>query len=247
MLFIIFVTAPIAGFPAWAAQAPPEETAPFDAVKDRAEKFWTKAGELYRQILEQGPTGNAYAELAKLFFEDDKPIQARFYYELALSLNPENKEFKDQWKKVEKRIALLEKRFQEFNDIANTKNDITGFGSMAAIKFHQGYYREAFQIVQTAVDQYGDDPRIAPLRGSFNQEIQLLAQSVDVLYKQFQKMVDEGNNSKALESFGQMIFISLGNPQVFDLLKSIKESHPEAIQEESFLLLEEFTKLYPNG
>ena len=208
--------------------------------------IFQRAGELYKDLLLKGPSGKTYVELADLYFQGEKPVQAKFYIELAFALDPDNETLRMKVEEIQGRIDYLAERFATYTKKANTENDSHSFGSMAAIKFHQGFFVEAFNILRAGMTKYGEDAPFAHLGRTFQQDIKAQIKVLSELKQTFIQAQEAGDLEKSIEMVGQMTFLSLGNPDILTLLKSVMSANPEAVNEESYWLLDEFTKFYPN-
>jgi len=205
---------------------------------------WPLAGFHYSKLLLEGPSAEHYAELGRLFFEESYPKHARFYFELAAAIDPDNEDLKEDWKKAQDRISYLEDRFHTFSEKAAMENDPTYFGRLAAIRFHLGERREGIRILKNALQTTNRDPRLMPLVGTFQKQLQLEGQATQALYTEFKKAKEEKKLDRALNILGQINFVSLGHTQVVDVLNEAEEAFPGKINQESALLLMEFSRQF---
>lgn len=210
------------------------------------EKKKARAGEIYRELFSRGPNAELYGELARIFLEDEHPVQAKFYFELGISLRPEEPELRKGLERTRSRLDYLASQFAKYSDKANQENDPKGFGSMAAIKFHQGFHKEAITIIKNGVTLFGEDQRFAPLINAFQQDIQAQNEAMSTLNEEFKAIQAHKDVRKSLDIVGQMAFVSLGNPKLMLFLDGLKKAYPGSVNEESYYLFDEFTKAYPN-
>lgn len=230
------------------AQGPPMLTANDTDEKIRYDmrRNLVPAGTAYAQLLTDGPDAKQYEILGDLYFDEEKPHQSKFYYELALAQAPDSASAQAGLQRAVDRIAYLASRFQMYSDKANAGGDATNFGSMAAIKFHQGYQQQAFQIIKDAVSVYGRDSRVVPLAKTFQRDIEYRLTVLDELISRYRALDLASQGDQAVELLGQVAFVSFGNPDILPFFEELKKSRPELLDEESYLLLREFTNTYPN-
>lgn len=205
---------------------------------------WPLAGFHYSKLLLEGPSSSHYTELGRLFFEESYPKHASFYFELASAMDPENQDLKDEWQKAQDRINYLEERFHMFSEKAGTENDPTYYGRLAAIRFHMGDRREGIRILKNALRDYNRDSRLLPLVGAFQKQLQVEGQAAQALYGEFKKAKEQKNLERATNLLGQISFLSLGHTQVVSLLNEADEAFPGKINQESALLLMEFSRQF---
>ncbi len=210
------------------------------------EELKTRAGEVYRELFSRGPNADLYGELGRIYFEDEHPNQAKFYYELGVSLRPDDAELRKGLEEAQLRLDYLASQFAKYSEKANVENDPKGFGSMAAIKFHQGFHKEAIEIIKNGVTLYGEDQRFAPLVSAFQKDIQAQNETMAALNEEFKAIQPRKDVQKSLDIVGQMAFVSLGNPKLMLFLDGLKKVYPGSVNEESYHLFHEFTKTYPN-
>ncbi|CAM2066605.1 hypothetical protein SCOR_14600 [Sulfidibacter corallicola] len=204
------------------------------------------AGEIYFKLMKEGPAAEQYAALAEIFFDDSQPLPARFYYELAVAKDPENKALQEGLKKIEDRLTYLDQRFKHFTERSKNEKKPNAYGSMAAIKFHMGYRREGVEILQTAINNFGEDPRIAPLIRTFQTQVANDRAIILALNEGVQKSIENGDVDAALKLVGQMIFVSSGHPDIMAVVQSVEKTKPQSIHPETLALIEEFSKQHVN-
>lgn len=209
-----------------------------------ANPTWPEAGFHYSKLFTEGPSSNHYKKLGDLFFQESYPKHAIFYYELAASLDPDNSELKDAWKKAQDRLAYLEKRFHDFSQKAAEDSDPSYYGRISAIRFHLGDRRESLKILNNALQTFNNDRRLSPLVGAFQKQLQYETFAAQALVEEFQKALDEKKLDQAMNYLGQINFLSLGHIQVIRLLEMAEKTFPKGINEESALLLTEFSRQF---
>ena len=205
-----------------------------------------QAGEVYGLLLTQGPNADLYAGLGNLFFDEDRPIQALFYFDLAQSLKPENSVIKEDRNRVLQHLEHLEKKFETYNTELLKGQDLSRFNSMATIKFHMGYHNEAFGILNNALSMFGEDQRISSLVSTFKQGLDVQARVLAKLRGNYDQALGAADYKKALEYFGEMVFFSLGHPKVIPILGDLQKAAPALVNQESLELLKEFSLTYPD-
>jgi tetratricopeptide (TPR) repeat protein len=206
---------------------------------------WEIAGSIIKDLLVEGPDPALYAQLGELYLKDEKPEHARFFYASARALAPDNETFVEGWQKADGIVADLESKFIEYSESA-ANNEITSFGSMAAIRFHLGHQGEGIAILQDAIEIHGTDPRFAPLIQSFMRAVELRNQTMGDIYK---TMLVDGMKGlpfeELLTKYGQMVFIGLGNPRVVNVIEKIQSNRDEPMNPDVVHLLQEFAGNYP--
>lgn len=223
---------------------PPNGSGNFLAEEEVSNPNWPAAGFHYSKLLLDGPSAAHYQALGELFFSESYPKHASFYFELASTLDPQNEEVKAAWQKAQDRINYLEERFFEFSEKAGVDNDPTYFGRIAAIRFHLGDRREGIRILKDALGTFNRDGRLMPLVGTFQKQMQTEGYAVQGLYSQFQKALEAKDVKKATNLLGQISFISLGHTQILDLLEMTEKAFPKKLNEESAVLLTEFSRQF---
>jgi tetratricopeptide (TPR) repeat protein len=207
-------------------------------------KPWRDAAEEYGKLLQKGPSLAAYVALGDLYMDEGFAHHAKFYYELAMSQQGDQAKAQEKLEKATERIDFLQQRFEMFQSKAVNEKDITGYGSMAAIRFHLGFHNEGMLILRQAVDMYGNDQRVYPLIDTFNQQLQNQYGALNVLHQEFKSSLVRDDKDRAIHLFGQIAFGSLGHPDSFAMLKEIKNVYPDVLNEESFQLYSEFVNQF---
>lgn len=205
---------------------------------------WRAAADEYAKLIKDGPKLETYLALGDIYMDEGFHLHAKFYYDLALAQNGDSEDAEAKVAKAAERISYLEERFTLFQNKAMEQNDITGFGSMAAIRFHLGFHQEGMSILRNAVETYGMDQRVYPLIDTFNQQLETQYGALGVLHKEFKASLVNDEKEKAVSLFGQIAFGSLGHPDSFVMLKEIKNVFPELVNEESFQLYNEFVNQF---
>lgn len=205
---------------------------------------WREAADEYAKLIKDGPKLETYIALGDIYMNEGFHHHAKFYYDLALAQDGNSEDAQAKVKKAAERIAYLEERFTMFQNKAMEDKDITGFGSMAAIRFHLGFHQEGMSILKNAVDTYGMDQRVYPLLNTFNQQLETQIGALGVLHKEFKASLVNDEKEKAVSLFGQVAFGSLGHPDSFVMLKEIRNVFPDLVNEETFQLYNEFVNQF---
>lgn len=213
----------------------------------QSQKAREVAGPLFAQLLLEGPTAERYAKLASVFYEDSQPLPARFFYEMALGLDSENKTIQTDYQVVLDQLKHLDGRFLHFSQLSQKEDQITHFGSMATIKFHMGYRAEGLAILRDAVRVHGEDPRIFPLIGTFKQQIMADRHTVQMLNQDLDFAVKRGEAMKAAGLAGQMFFVTGGHPEMFSVVKRIGTIEGAQLNGETLAILEVLTQQHPQA
>lgn len=201
---------------------------------------WRDAADQYTKLLKDGPGVETYVGLGDIYMDEGFIHHAKFYYDLAIAQDADNESVQKKLAAAIERINFLQDRFDMFQKRAMDNKDITGYGSMAAIRFHLGFHQEGMSILKQAIDAYGMDQRVYPLINTFKQQVDSNLGALNVLHQEFKASLVNDDKDKALNLFGQVAFGSLGHPESFAMLKEIKNVYPEMLNEESFQLYNEF-------
>lgn len=228
-----------------AGTMPPGLTSASDPLEaDVYFRAWRAAADEYAKLLQKGPSVGAYLALGDLYMEEGFTHHAKFYYELATTQDADNEKLQTKVQAATERITFLQDRFDMFQKRAVDNKDVTGYGSMAAIRFHLGFHQEGMFILKQAIDAYGMDQRVSPLVNTFKQQLDSQYSALNVLHQEFKASLVNDNKERAINLFGQVAFGSLGHPDSFVMLKEIKNVFPELLNEESFQLYNEFVNQF---
>lgn len=225
----------------------PAAKATQSAEHSQSENARTEAGPVMADLLLKGPNAERYSKLAQMFFDDTQPLPARFFYEMALSLDGENEALQKSYQGVVEYLSHLDQRFMYFSEQSQKGEEVTHFGSMAAIKFHMGYRAEGLDILRDAIRAHGEDQRIFPLIGSFKQQILVDRETVQKLNVELDQALAEKAVTKAADLAGQMFFVTGGHPEMLDVVKRIETLEGAKLNTETMAILEQLTLAHPQA
>lgn len=213
----------------------------------QAENARIEAGPILADMLLKGPNAERYGKLAQIFFDDTQPLPARFFYEMALSLDGDNEALQKNYQGVVEYLRNLDQRFLYFSEQSQKGEELTHFGSMAAIKFHMGYRAEGLDILRDAIRTHGEDQRIFPLIGSFKQQIMVDRQTVQKLNGELEEALAHKEVAKAADLAGQMFFVTGGHPEMLEVVKRIQTLEGAKLNSETMAILEQLTLAHPQA
>lgn len=213
----------------------------------QSESARTEAGPVLADLLLKGPNAERYGKLAQMFFDDTQPLPARFFYEMALSLDGDNESLQKNYQTVVEYLSHLDQRFMYFSEQSQKGEELTHFGSMAAIKFHMGYRAEGLDILRNAIRAHGEDQRIFPLIGSFKQQIMVDRQTVQKLNVALDEAIAAKEVTKAADLAGQMFFVTGGHPEMLDVVKRVQTLDGGKLNSETIAILEQLTLAHPQA
>ncbi|CAM2008137.1 hypothetical protein [Acanthopleuribacter pedis] len=241
ILLILFAV----GATALAHEPNPKLPEEFEHVQ--SQKSREVAGPILSKLLLKGPSAEGYAQLASVFFDDSQPLPARFFYEMAIGLDSENKAYQESYQKVVDQVAYLDQRFLHFVNLSQKEDKVTHFASMATIKFHMGFRAEGLQVLRDAIRVHGEDQRIFPLIGTFKHQIMADRQTVQLLNSDLDQAILRGEVEKAAGIAGQMFFVTGGHPEMLSIIKRVNTIPGAKVHDESLAILEVLTQQHPQA
>lgn len=184
-------------------------------------------GRLVGEVLLHGPSEAAYCDLADSFFEDSRPIQARYFYRKALEMKADSERAKAGIKKSNERLDHLHQRYAEFQEKADSGAGVRNYCSMAAIRFHLGFPDEAMKILSDAERRHGMMIDIAGLKTTFRHAQIHEQELVHRLEKEMQMAVVQRDGKQAAVLYGRMVYLTLGKKDVLDKIVEAQAFLPD--------------------
>jgi len=184
---------------------------------------------LLNRFLTQPEATDFYA-LASALKKDDKPIPALAIVNLGLKLHPDSGEQSQALttlkKEITDRISYLKSRYHSFKKESDEKGTLEAFGSMAAIKYHLGFIREAVSILDHAMGLKGNYTELNGLKQSFYSEMQLNSRAFLIVDKEFQDACGQADFEKALTLASQLCYMGIYAENTLETLDILEQTFP---------------------
>ncbi|MCB1044345.1 MAG: hypothetical protein KDC35_15490 [Acidobacteria bacterium] len=180
----------------------------------------------------EGPSIEGLLAIGDFFLGDDRPHQARYFYEQALEMDPKSKEARKGIASVDDKLRDLREKYINYSKSATEKNDVNDLCSMAAIAFHQGYPQKAIEILDNAMIRF---PQTAyepsGLKTTFVHGVYLEDQTLTRLEKELHLATFDGKFEEASILAGRMISIGLGKSRTIAAIREFQAMFPEKVNE----------------
>ncbi len=166
------------------------------------------AGKLYAKMFATGLDAESLTDLGTLFRKEGKPLHALEQFQKALTLQPENQAAKAAKDEALARVAYLEERIKVFQEKFNKDGKVTDYCSAAAILFHLGRGKEAFQLLGQFLEKNSNE-EVSSLQFTFMQGLNMRGMAAQILQGSFHQAVSEKDLEQALTILGQIQFVTL--------------------------------------
>jgi len=216
---------------------------PFDPNDPNHDKEGLEQSRLIMPILIEGPSDDLLNEWAQSLLDDSRPFQARFLFQQALKINKKSKQAKAGLQGAKDRLDYLEKRYEEFKRQALQGKNPADFGSMAAIRYHQGFHELALEIIHIGKTKYAGSDDLSSLTMTFRLGQSHQDEMLDKIEDEMQHAIMEGKIEDAVIAVGRMLSIGLGNERSVRALIELNALAPGNVDPKAIELIRKLPKI----
>jgi len=187
---------------------------------------------LYIEMFKNGISAEALSKLGDEFLKYSKPEQAQICFRAALKLKPELDAAKAGLKKSTARTDELFARINEYLEKKTKEKDFKYGCRSSAILFYLGRRQEAQDMLRELAREFGPNGEMAGLLRTFKMGETVQMNTERQLSREFVQAVADKDLDQALERYGHLIFLSLGQVPSDVYIERLKEGFAEKVDVE---------------